>query len=116
MPRIPVLVAEVNDSLYAKKAGLAVKDKIIDIDGNEVKYFDQIKPLLAGKENDTVKLTVLRNEKPVELTTVLSSTATIGFIPMLPGLDDLKAMKVYSFETKEYGFFCFFSGRCKQSN
>ncbi len=115
MPRIPALVGEVNDSSYAKTAGLAVKDKIIGIDGNEVKYFDQIKPLLAGKENDTIRLKVLRDEKPVELTTVLNNTASIGFYPLLPGLDDLKAMNAYSFEVKEYGFFASFPAGVKKA-
>ncbi|WP_336517575.1 RIP metalloprotease RseP [Pollutibacter soli] len=105
MPRIPAIVAEVSDSSYARKAGLKAKDRIIGINGTDVKYFDQIKPLLAGKENDTINLKVLRDDKPVELKTVLSSTASIGFYPLLLGLDDLKNLKVYEFQSREYGFF-----------
>jgi regulator of sigma E protease len=115
LPRIPALVGEVNDSSYAKTAGLAVKDKIIGIDSHEVKYFDQIKPLLAGKENDTIKLKVLRDDKPVVLTTVLNNNAGIGFYPLLPGLDDLKSMNAYTFEVKEYGFFASFPAGVKKA-
>jgi regulator of sigma E protease len=105
LPRIPVIVGEVSDSNYAKQAGLKVKDVIKGIDGKEVKYFDEIKPMLAGRGGDTIKLTVDRDGKDVTLTTVLSKEASIGFYPILPGMDDLAHMKVYQFETKEYGFF-----------
>jgi regulator of sigma E protease len=108
MPRIPALVGEVIDSSYSKKAGLAVRDRIIGVNGISVKYFDEIKPLLAGKENDTIQLKVLRDNKSVELTTVLNNTASIGFYPLLPGLDDLRKMNIYEFESREYGFFASF--------
>lgn len=105
LPRIPVIVGEVSDSTYAKQAGLKVKDVIKGIDGKQVKYFDEIKPMLAGRGGDTIKLTVDRDGKDVILTTILSKEASIGFYPILPGMDDLAHMKVYQFETKEYGFF-----------
>jgi regulator of sigma E protease len=105
LPRIPVIVGEVSDSSYAKQAGLKVKDIIKGIDGKEVMYFDQIKPLLAGRGGDTIKLKVDRDGKDVVLTTVLSKDASIGFYPILPGMDDLEKMDVYQFEKKEYGFF-----------
>jgi regulator of sigma E protease len=113
MPRIPALVGEVSDSSYSKKAGLEVKDRIIGVGGTSIKYFDEIKPLLVGKENDTIQLKVLRDSKIVELTTVLSNTASIGFYPLLPGLDDLKSMHVYDFESREYGFFASFPAGLK---
>lgn len=108
LPRVPAIVGEVSDSLYAKKAGLLEKDIIRAIDGTPVRYYDEIKPLLAGKANDTIRLTVEREGKMVDLTTVLSEDAAIGFRPSMPSMDELEKMNVYHFEKREYGFFASF--------
>jgi regulator of sigma E protease len=105
LPRIPVMVGEVSDSSYAKHAGLKEKDIIKGIDEKEIKYFDEIKPLLAGRGGDTVTISVDRDGKDVKIMTVLSKDASIGFYPILPGMDDLERMNVYKFDKKEYGFF-----------
>jgi regulator of sigma E protease len=105
LPRIPVIVGEVSDSSYAKRAGLKEKDVIKGIDDKDIKYFDEIKPMLAGRGGDTVAITVSRDGKDVKINTVLSKDASIGFYPILPGMDDLERMNVYQFDKKEYGFF-----------
>jgi len=115
LPRVPALVAEVSDSTGAKLAGLKEKDQIIGIDNNIVRYFDEIKPLVAQREGDTVQLKVLRDEKELSLTTILGKNGAIGFFPMIPGMDDLKRMNVYAFEKREYGFFASFPAGVKKS-
>lgn len=115
LPRVPALVAEVSDSTGAKLAGLKEKDQIIGIDDNVVRYFDEIKPLVAQREGDTVQIKVLRDEKELSLTTILGKNGAIGFFPMIPGMDDLKRMNVYAFEKKEYGFFASFPAGVKKS-
>jgi regulator of sigma E protease len=105
LPRIPVIVGEVSDSSYAKRAGLKEKDIIKGIDDKDIKYFDEIKPMLSGRGGDTVAIRVSRDGKDVKINTVLSKDASIGFYPILPGMDDLERMNVYQFDKKEYGFF-----------
>jgi regulator of sigma E protease len=104
MPRIPALVGEVSDTSNAKNAGLKARDRIIGIDSTEIKYFDQIRPALKNKAGDTVQLKALRDDKTVTLTTIINKDGTIGFLPLLPGMNDLKLMNEYQFETKEYSF------------
>jgi regulator of sigma E protease len=108
LPRVPAIVGEVNDTSYARKAGLKVKDRIIGIDGQPISYFDEVKPALVNKKLDTIELTVRRDSQEVRLTTVTNADGSIGFYPVIPGLDDLQKMKEYEFETKEYGFFASF--------
>jgi regulator of sigma E protease len=114
-PRIPAIVAEVADSSGALKAGLKVKDRIAGIDGKEIRYFDEIKPLLQDRKGDTINLKVIRNGNPVELKTPVSAEGAIGFFPMLPGMDDLRQMKEYEFEKKSYGFFASFPAGVKKA-
>jgi regulator of sigma E protease len=108
LPRIPAIVGEVSDSLYAKKAGLKEKDIIKAIDNHPVRYFDEVKPMLVGRANDTIQLTVERDGKSVTMTTILSSDASIGFRPVMPSMDELEKMNIYTFEKREYGFFASF--------
>lgn len=107
-PRIPAIVGEVPDTTNAKKAGLKVKDRIVGIDSVDIMYFDQIKPLLTQRKGDTIDLRVSRDGKVVTLRAPISAEGSIGFFPILPGLDDLKAMKEYEFESREYGFWASF--------
>ena len=81
LPRVPALVAEVSDSTGAKKAGLKEKDQIIGINDKEIKYFDEIKPMVSQMEGDTVQLKVLRDQKEISLTTILGKNGAIGFFP-----------------------------------
>lgn len=115
LPRVPALVGEVSDSTGAKKAGLKEKDQIISIDDKTVRYFDEIRPMVANREGDTVQIKVLRDQKEFSLTTILGKNGAIGFFPMIPGMDDLKRMKIYEFEKKEYGFFASFPAGVKKS-
>ncbi len=108
LPRIPSLVAEVPDSTNAGRAGLKVKDRIVAIDSADVKYHDQVRPILQDKKGQTVMVTVLRDDKKMSMPVQVSQDGTIGFFPMLPGLADLKSMDIYQFEHKEYGFFAAF--------
>ena len=115
MPRIPALVGEISDTGNAKLSGLQVNDQIVGLDGTPVRYFDEIRPMLAGREGDTARLGVLRDGKTLELSTILGKNGAIGFFPMMPSMDDLEAMKMYVFEKKQYGFFESFPAGVKKS-
>ena len=108
MPRVPALVGEVSDTGNAKLAGLKANDRIIGIDDRKISYYDEIRPMLSTRGGDTIALKVQRDGKDITLQTVLSQSGSIGFFPMLPGMDDLKQMNIYTFEKKEYGFFSAF--------
>ena len=115
MPRIPALVGEISDTGNAKHSGLLVNDQIVGLDGTPVRYFDEIRPMLAGREGDTAKIGVLRDGKALELSTVLGKNGAIGFFPMMPSMTDLEAMKMYAFEKKQYGFFESFPAGVRKS-
>lgn len=108
LPRIPALVGEVPDSTNAYKAGLKVNDQIVGIDSLDVKYFDQIKPILQSRKGEMIQLRVKRNGKLESLSTLITAEGSMGFFPMLPSMDDLRKLGSYSFEKKEYGFFASF--------
>jgi membrane-associated protease RseP (regulator of RpoE activity) len=67
------------DTSGALKAGLKVKDRIAGINGKDIKYFDEIKPLLLASSGDTIKIKVIRDEKPVELLMPLAMMVRLVF-------------------------------------
>ncbi|MFN9491545.1 MAG: RIP metalloprotease RseP [Sphingobacteriales bacterium] len=113
LPRIPIFVDVVPDTTNAYKAGLKVNDQIIGIDNVEVKYFDQLKPLLLSKKGDSISIKVNRKNSIQVLRTSVTEQGSIGFSPTLPSMNDLKRLKQYEFETREYGFFASFPAGIK---
>jgi regulator of sigma E protease len=69
----------------AEEAGLEKGDKIIEVAGNDVQYFHQLKKVLEDNRGKKVDIKVLRgkeNQKQIILTDVqVSEDATIGFYP-----------------------------------
>jgi serine protease Do len=86
----PPVVAAVQPDSAAARAGLQIGDTIVKADGTVVPHFSALQHLLGPKyEGDTVKLTVKRGDKEVELppATLLGSSpayvnAFLGILPM----------------------------------
>jgi regulator of sigma E protease len=81
---------------------LRVFDKIVAVDSTPINYFDEMAPLLKQKKGDSVTLTVIRNEKPVQTKVLVDTAGTIGFY----NINDAQAdsLGVLKLEIKKYGF------------
>jgi regulator of sigma E protease len=108
MPRVPALVGEVTKASRAEKAGLRVRDQIVGVNGETIKYYDQLRPLLASKKDSDITVKVLRDGNETILQAHTNADGTLGFYPALPGMDEMEKMGLYKFENKEYGFFASF--------
>jgi regulator of sigma E protease len=108
MPRVPALVGEVTKASQAEKAGLRVKDRIVGVNGDDIKYYDQLRPLLASRKDSDITVKVLRDGRETVLQAHTNADGTLGFYPGLPGMDEMEKMGLYQFENKEYGFFASF--------
>lgn len=64
----------------ALKAGLEKGDNIIGINDVKVVYFDQLRDALSKHKNDSVSLSVNRNNQVLNLKASVSSEGTLGFI------------------------------------
>lgn len=104
-PRIPTIVAEVKKGSSAEKSGLLKKDKIIEINGARVDYFDQFKDSLKSLKGKRVNITVDRGGVEKKMVVSVGNDGTIGFFPGIPNLSDLEEMGVCKLETQEFGFF-----------
>lgn len=94
-PRIISKVGEVIPNGIAAKAGLKNKDQILEVNGKEAVYSDQLRTILAENKSKPVELLVLRNTEKVAIPLTVSKEGTIGFAF---NLDDIKS------ETQNFTF------------
>jgi regulator of sigma E protease len=108
MPRIPIVVGsfDSSNSVNAQKAGLRVFDKIVAIDSMPVQFFDEVAPLLNTKKGDSITLSVVRNQGPFQLRTLVDTAGRIGFYIM--NEDQADSLGILKQETKKYGFLASF--------
>ncbi len=98
--RIPAQISQVVNGEGAAKAGIKVGDRIIAIDSVPTLSLDKFLPTLAGHENETVTLTVIRNVNAstdtLSIPVALSDASKMGV-----GLE-IDPSKFYNTEEKRY--------------
>ena len=77
--RVPSVIGGFSEESPAKQAGLKQGDRIVGINGEEVKYFDQLREELKGKKNEQIALTVERDGETEEYSLTTTSDGLIGF-------------------------------------
>jgi regulator of sigma E protease len=95
-------VDRVEENSSASEAGLMAKDKIIEIDGQKITYFDQIQGALYANKGSSVGLTVLRSlndsiDETVLLNAMVDSTGKIGFAVGVSAVEDSNAVESISY-------------------
>ncbi len=94
--RFPFEIAEVGRKT-AKEAGLLANDKLIAFNGENVKFYDEIREKLQENKNKDVEIIVLRNSEEISLTIPVNEHGTIGV-----GMQSLD--KFFEYKLTEYGF------------
>lgn len=87
-------IGMVADTSVAKEAGLLAGDEIVGINGNDISYWDQLRPEILGAAGKAIDLTVLRNGRREALNLTVPDEGAIGI-----GLDieDLRQTDNFSF-------------------
>ncbi|MDQ6842804.1 MAG: RIP metalloprotease RseP, partial [Bacteroidota bacterium] len=108
MPRVPLIVGSFDEknSSNAKKAGLQPFDRIIAVDTTHVQFFDELASLLSTKKGDTVTVSFIRNQKPMQTKALIDKDGKIGFYVI--DFDQADSLGILKQETKTYGFLASF--------
>lgn len=103
--RIPFVVVGAADDSENKDA-LRVKDIVTHINGQEIRYVDQLPSLLENYKGQEVTAKVLRDNQEIETQLKVNQEGKIGiaYASML-GLSDIEKMGLYKVERTKYGFF-----------
>jgi regulator of sigma E protease len=102
--REPFMVGMVSDSSANVKI-LEPKDVIRAINGQPVKYADEVVAFTKSHPNQTVSATVFRDQKEVPLQLHINEKGKLGIIAASLGVDSLEKLGVYKFTEEKYGFF-----------
>ncbi len=96
-PRMPFVIGGFMDSTsVAQKAGLKIGDRIIAINGQEIEFFDQARPVLQKYKDSTISLTVLRSGDTLTFSLHLPQSGLLGVYA------DTDLSKYYPIRTKHY--------------
>jgi len=102
--RVPFVIAKVPDSSMNVNSELKPKDIVTSINGEPVKYFDQVKPILEKYTNQNVTLSVKRGEETKNIVLKVSDKATLGVITGGLSIVDMSKLGYLTLETKTYTF------------
>ncbi len=100
--RMPFFVSTLVEGYGAVGSGIEVKDRIIGLNGKEIKYYDQFKQGVAGLNGQTVKVTVDRDGEVFNYDVKLSEKGIAGLGFAGVKLSQLEKLGMYKLNVQEY--------------
>jgi len=104
-PRMPFIIDKFVENSAGKIAGMKPSDRVIGIDTIPTPFFSDFIKTIPNYKNKTTNITVDRNGEKLTFEVKFNDIPKIGAYPK----------KVFTFETKKYGFFAAFPAGIKKS-
>lgn len=101
-PRMPFVVGSLQEG--SKNTSLKPKDLLVTLNGQQAKYYDQVKAILNANKGKTIPAIVLRDLKQVPITVQVSEKGTLGVVGGGLDIKSLEKLGYYKISTKEYSF------------
>jgi regulator of sigma E protease len=92
-----LLVDSVVAGKPADKAGLKKGDKMISIQGEKLVYYDDIQRILFNNKGKSVVVSLLRDDKQIEVKARVQAEGTLGFVIAKPIFKDDKKEKHFQY-------------------
>ena len=92
--RYPFQLSVIDEGGAAAKAGIALEDKILAVNGNSVTYFDELQSELAKLKSQEVEITLLHGGDTISTMVAVTERGTID-IAVMPLIEPVR---------REYGF------------
>jgi|TARA_R110002072_G_scaffold254433_17_gene413369 regulator of sigma E protease len=103
-PRSPFMVAEIPESSLNKSLGLKDKDVVVSINGESVKYYDEVEAALKENSGKEISLTVKRGEENKTFTANVSDEGKLEVIAYGLSMSDLGKLGYYDLADISYSF------------
>lgn len=101
--RYPFVVGAVSDSSANVSKDLKPKDIITSVNGEPLKYWDQVSDRLKPLAGETVTVEILRDGKTIEKQLMVDKDGKFGIAPV-GSLGDIERVGYYDIVRKDYGF------------
>jgi regulator of sigma E protease len=100
--RIPFAVASITPE--SGNTTLKAKDIVLSLNGQDARYFDQVKTILENNKGKTIPAVVLRDLKKVPTTVKVSAAGKLGVGVGGLNIESLEKLGYYKISTKSYSF------------
>jgi regulator of sigma E protease len=97
--RIPFIINDFTKDSPAKVAGMQAGDRILAINGDSAKFFDEFRQKISNYKNQEVTVSVDRKGEPIQFKIKVPETGLLGIYP------DGNLSKFFTLEHTSYGFF-----------
>ena len=79
LPRREIIINEVAKDSIAGKVGLKTGDKLVEVEGKSISYFDEIRPQINSREGDSLSFKVKRGDEILAFKENFKGHTNIGF-------------------------------------
>ena len=114
-PRIPAIISGFSEETSLPKNGFLIGDRIIEINGEPVLYFDVLKNKLQRYSDTNIVVSILRDNQEVSLTAYVDKNNMLGFLHALPNINQLELMGYLKTSYIQHSFFNSFSAGYNKS-
>jgi regulator of sigma E protease len=97
------MVGKVSDSSLNKGADLKQGDVFTAINGNEVKYFDQFADELSKYKDQTIRISLLRDNESIDMDLQVDANGKVGIFPA-SSIKKFEELGYFKIVKKEYSF------------
>ena len=116
-PRTPLIIGEFNpkDTMSnARKAGIKEMDRIVAIDSTPIQFFDELSAYIKNKKGDSVTVSLIRNEHPMQTRVWVNNEGKIGPLYSLTE-DQYDSLNIFKQESKKYSLMAAFPAGVKMT-
>ncbi len=99
LPRVPFLINSFAKNSAGEQAGLKKNDRLLAIEGKKATFFDEFKTQVLRHKNDTIRFTIDRDGKPVNIIAKVPSNGILGIA------QEYDLTKFFQLKYIYYGFF-----------
>ena len=103
-PRSPYMFAEFQENSPNANSELLDKDIVIAINGQPLKYQDEVQDILQQNKGEEISLTVKRGTENKTFNVAVSNKGTLGVIIYGMGFSDLEKLGYYNLADVNYSF------------
>ena len=100
--RMPFAVGKV--PAESVNQALKPKDVIVALNGQKTKYFDEAKSVLSNNKGKTIIASILRDEKEIQVSVVVSKDGKLNAFPGALGMESLEKLGYYKVSKQEFSF------------
>ncbi|RRJ90546.1 RIP metalloprotease RseP [Paenimyroides tangerinum] len=101
MPRMPFIVGGFSDD-STNKENLKEKDFLVSVNGEEIKYYDQVEVVLKKYANQSIPANVKRDGVITNISLNVNADGKIGVAPAILNLNDAEKLGLFKLSADQY--------------